>query len=160
MSLSLWRISGGYLETVRLCEELVGVAHRRWWGARAVNKKTLKAYPKLSQHDRRVSVPLKYNYFLVRYSCLTWEVKIWLSLSQINLQTQLSESVCRLHGGFSGGKSGYFLLFTTKIKSFTTNFTTKKHRKQENSLGTFGKHKCCIQHCIQCIIAYLWDDSE
>jgi len=28
---------------------------------------------------------------------------------------------------------GYFLLFTTKIKSFTTNFTTKKHRKQENS---------------------------
>jgi len=25
-------------------------------------------------------------------------------------------------------------IFTTKIKSFTTNFTTKKHRKQEDSL--------------------------
>ena len=50
-----WRVSD--------CEELVGVTLRRWCGARAVNKKTLKAHPKLSQHDRRVSVPLKSNYF-------------------------------------------------------------------------------------------------
>jgi len=28
----LWRISGGYLEIVCLCEELVGVTYRRWWG--------------------------------------------------------------------------------------------------------------------------------
>jgi hypothetical protein len=32
------------------------------------------------------------------------------------------------------------LIFTTKIKSFTTNFTTKKHRKQEDSLETLGNN--------------------
>jgi len=40
------------------CEELVGVTNRIWWGWSCSYQKTLKAYPKLSQHDRRVSVPL------------------------------------------------------------------------------------------------------
>jgi hypothetical protein len=38
------------------------------WRVVIRSKKLFKPYPKLSQHDRRVSVPLKSNLFQVRYS--------------------------------------------------------------------------------------------
>jgi len=58
---------------------------------------------------------------------------------------------------------GYFLLFTTKIKSFTTNFTTKKHRKQENSLEFLGNNKLlkpCVYKDIMLIYGIIWNRME
>jgi len=39
------------------------------------------------------------------------------------------------------GKSGGFFTFTTKSKSFTTNFTTKIYRKQAINMGSIGTAK-------------------
>jgi len=35
-------------------------------------------------------------------------------------------------------KYGDYFIFTTKVKSFTTKFTTKIYRKQENTAGIDG----------------------
>ena len=88
------------------------------------------------QHFNTLSVEV----YFTRIGYFTWRVSDCEELVG-GFACLIDNSVRRFVGFievFQKKINGRNLLFTTKIKSFTTKFTTKKHRMQENSLEPSG----------------------